>query len=77
MGLKKRRRKLKMGDKAGAATIVTAVGMKAAEEAELIVQTAEWVMTDYALVISMIGGLFFIAEKFVNIRAKIKENKSK
>jgi len=66
----------------GASSIITTVGLKVSDEAEVIELSnswlmADWGMPDWALLISMIGGLTFIANNLLNMYLKCKKNKSK
>jgi hypothetical protein len=63
-------------DKIGMMAIASTVGLTTAQKNDYIPETtmflSDWVMTDYALAISMITGILFGAEKIVNIYFKIK-----
>lgn len=55
----------------GASSIITTVGLKISDEAEVIELSnswlmADWGMPDWALMISMIGGIFFIINLALN-----------
>ena len=58
-------------DRLGLTSIFTSVGLTAAEG--LIYQP--WALTDYALIISCIGGVLFIIEKSFVIFLRYKESK--
>ena len=62
-------------DKIGMSAIASTVGITTAQTAEIIPETtwflASWVMTDYALAISMITGILFGIEKIINIGFKL------
>lgn len=68
-------------DKIGVIAIGSSVGLTTAQKAEAIPETtwilANWVMTDYALAISMITGVLFGIEKIVNIYFKFKSESKK
>lgn len=67
-------------DKIGMTAIASTVGLTTAQKNDVIPETtmfiSDWVMTDYALGISMITGVLFGLEKIVNIYFKIKMNKN-
>lgn len=62
-------------DKIGVIAIGSSVGLTTAQKVEAIPETtwilASWVMTDYALAISMITGVLFGIEKLINIGFKL------
>ena len=68
-------------DKIGMTAIASTVGLTTAQKSDVIPETtmilANWVMTDYALAISMITGVLFGLEKIVTIYFKIKEQRNK
>ena len=63
-------------DKIGMTAIASTVGLTTAQKNDIIPETtmflSDWVMTDYALAVSMITGILFGLEKIVNIYFKIK-----
>jgi len=66
----------------GISSIITTVGLKVSDEAEVIELsnswlTADWGMPDWALLISMIGGITFIASNLFNMYLACKRNKRK
>lgn len=66
----------------GASSIITTIGLKVSDEAEVIELSnswlmADWGMADWALLISMIGGLTFIASNLFNMYLSCKKNKRK
>lgn len=67
-------------DKIGVSAIASTVGLTTAQEADIIPKTtmltSEWVMTDYALAISMVSGVLFGIEKIVNITIKIRDRRN-
>jgi len=64
-------------DKIGFSSILTAVGISAAQAADIIERASTWDKADTALVISMIGGLFFIYRVYLEARVKRLEEKIK
>lgn len=58
-------------DKLGLTSIFTTIGLTATEG--LIYQP--WALTDYALIISCVGGVLFIIEKIIVIYLRYKESK--
>ena len=58
-------------DKVGLTTIFTSLGLTATQE----VVSQPWVLTDYALLISAIGGILFIIEKVFVIYLRYKESR--
>lgn len=66
-----------ISDKIGFSSIATTVGIKTAEHTQIIEKTIEWSATDYALMISMIGGVLFIIEKLLAIKGLLKKNSEK
>lgn len=64
-------------DKIGMSAIASTVGLTTAQKGELLPKTtmfmSDWVMTDYALAISMITGVLFGVEKIVNITLKLRD----
>jgi len=62
-------------DKIGMSAIASTVGLTTAQKSEIIPETtwflASWVMTDYALAISMITGVLFGIEKILTIGFKL------
>lgn len=66
-------------DKVGMTAIASTVGLTTAQKNDVIPETtmfiSDWVMTDYALAISMITGVLFGLEKIVNIYFKVKEDR--
>ncbi len=58
-------------DRLGLTSIFTTVGLTATEG--LIYQP--WELTDYALIISCVGGVLFIIEKIIVIYLRYKESK--
>lgn len=63
-------------DRIGFASIFTTVGINAGVQAEAIEITTTWAMADYALLISMIGGVTFIANNIFNMYLAWKKRKS-
>ena len=61
-----------IADKVGISSIAATVGITTAKEAELIASSAEWGMTDYGLMISIIVSVLFGIEKILSIYEKIK-----
>lgn len=73
----------------GLSSIITTVGLKVSDEVEVIELSnswmlADWGMADWALLISMIGGLTFIASNLYNsyvaretLKKLKRENKDK
>ena len=64
-----------ISDKVGLTSIATTVGITTAQHAEVINTSPLWTMTDYALLISMIGGSLFAIEKIVSIYFRVRNNK--
>jgi len=76
-------------ERIGLSSIVTTFGIKSAEAAEIVELSDTWIlsswgMPDYALAISMIGGVIFIINQILNAKVaretlkKLKhENKDK
>ena len=67
-----------VANKLGFGSIITSVGLtvshkaSATEVAQTIIN-APWVFTDYALLISVIGGVLFIIEKLIVIYIRVRE----
>ncbi len=58
-------------NKLGVTSVGTSVGLTSAE----VIADTSWALTDYALLISAIGGIFFIIEKIFVIYLRYKESK--
>ena len=58
-------------DKLGLSSIFASVGLSVAQD----VVDKPWVLTDYALLISAVGGVLFIIEKVFVIYLRYKESK--
>ena len=62
-------------DKVGMTAIASTVGLTTAQKTEVIPETtmllSHWVMTDYALAISMVTGILFGIEKILTIGFKL------
>lgn len=67
-------------DKIGMTAIASTVGLTTAQKNDYIPETtmflSDWVMTDYALAISMVTGILFGLEKIVNIYFKVKSERN-
>lgn len=69
-------------DRVGLSSILTTFSIKSAEAAEMVNLSntwilSDWAMSDYALAISMIGGVIFIINGIQNFLIKCKKNKRK
>jgi len=64
-------------DKIGFSSILTAVGISAAQAADIIDRAGAWDKADTALVISMVGGLYFIYRVYLEAKVKKIELKIK
>lgn len=64
-------------DRVGWASVATTVGIKAGQQTELIESAGSWAMADYALMVSMVGGLTFILKNLVEVYFKIRDRKKK
>lgn len=60
-----------IADRIGLSSIATSVGVTATEA----LTGSTWHLTDYALLISAIGGILFIVEKILVIYLRYKESK--
>ena len=66
-------------NKIGLGSITTTIGIKAAEAQEIIqVSTSSsWGLTEYALLLSIIGSILFCIDKALVIYIRVKNKKSK
>lgn len=67
-------------NKLGFGTILTSIGITVSQEVSAQntleqVLSSPWVLTDYALMISGIGGMLFIIEKLIVIYIRIRQAK--
>ena len=60
-------------DRLGLSSIAASIGLTISKGAEVVAQP--WVLTDYALAISCVGGVLFIIEKVLVIYIRYKEGK--
>ena len=64
-------------DRIGITSIGSTVAIKAGQSAGVIEIQTYWTMTDYALLISMIGGVTFIIKNLFEIYLSYRKNKNK
>ena len=62
-----------MADKLGLSSIAASLGITITQDLAQVAQP--WTMTDYALLISAIGGILFIIEKIFVIYLRYKESR--
>ena len=58
-----------LANKLGLSSILTSIGLTVSQDGSSI----PWVFTDYALLISAIGGILFIIEKIIVIYIRIRQ----
>ncbi len=65
-----------IANKLGLASIVTTVGLTTTQEMTEVAENIPWDRVDYALMISMIGGVLYIIEKLIVIYIRYRQKKS-
>lgn len=66
-----------IADKVGLTSIATTVGITTAKQADVIADSVSWGMADYALAVSMVGGVLFAIEKIIVICEQVRGNREK